>query len=702
MGLVSFSFLFCAIAFLGLTPAFLVRRDRLAGTALTPLAMALTGLWAAVSAIHVMAEDGGWSGIVELTLAASALEAVRTVAWLIFLAILVRAGEPGRSVDRALVWGAGVVIAAAALAIANDAALLLNVPVVQSIADPIVTFIVRLGFAIAGLSLIENISRNVGPGRFWSMKFLCIGLAAIFAYDFLVYADALLFRRLDWDLVAARGAVALLAAPLLYLASRRGGDRLTSFALSRRFTVHTAALFGAGVYMVLMGTAGYYIRAFGGTWGTVLQATFVAAAAIVLLSAVFSGRFQSYVKVLISKHLFSYKYDYREEWLRFIRTLDTDDRPSDLRIRVVHAVANIIDSPGGGLWEWDEAAQIYVPTAEWNIGKAGGREPAGGSLAEFLAKRRWIVDAVDAAQSPDVYPGLTLPDWLIAIPRVWLVVPLVHVDTLQGFLVFQQARAPRELNWEDHDLLKTVGLQAASYLAERRAMRALADARELQMFNKRFAFVVHDIKTLISQLSLLLSNAEKHRDSPEFQRDLIASVRESVDSMIRILAQINAERRRGASPEIVDLVPLVRRAVARYGGGALATRFECSEAAIPVRGDDGQVGAVIGHLIQNAVEAASGTGNVDVRLRREGDAAVLEVADDGPGMTPEFVCDELFRPFSTTKRAGYGIGAYQCRELVRDLHGQLIVDTAPGRGTTMRVRLPLTSDNDFKPIAVNQ
>ena len=105
---------------------------------------------------------------------------------------------------------------------------------------------------------------------------------------------------------------------------------------------------------------------------------------------------------------------------------------------------------------------------------------------------------------------------------------LEPAEALLGIIVLHQPRTPRELNWEDDDLLKTVGLQAASYLAEEEAMRALADVREIELFNRRFAFVIHDIKTVISQMSMLVSNADKHGDNPEFRKDLVISVRESV------------------------------------------------------------------------------------------------------------------------------------------------------------------------------
>ena len=108
---------------------------------------------------------------------------------------------------------------------------------------------------------------------------------------------------------------------------------------------------------------------------------------------------------------------------------------------------------------------------------------------------------------------------------------------------------------------------------------------------------------------------------------------------------------------------------------------ECA-AAIPPDAFD----SAVGHLLDNAIEAAPGF-SVDLHLRREDDAILLDIIDQGPGMSAAFVRDTLFRPLASGKPRGNGIGAWQARELVRRAGGDLEVITAPGRGTTMRLRL---------------
>jgi signal transduction histidine kinase len=98
---------------------------------------------------------------------------------------------------------------------------------------------------------------------------------------------------------------------------------------------------------------------------------------------------------------------------------------------------------------------------------------------------------------------------------------------------------------------------------------------------------------------------------------------------------------------------------------------------------------VIGHLVQNASEATPNDGRIWVRLRREGEQALIEVEDTGRGMSERFLREELFRPFASTKEHGMGIGTFESREYIRELGGTLDVASREQAGTTFRIRLPL-------------
>jgi len=683
VNLVLILYLACFLAYAGLS-VFVWRHPSETGAKINmAVATVATTLWAAAAGLEEVGDRLTWVAI-DLNLVSRALVGLRDLAWLLFVVrLLVWTTKRDALIDR---MGAITAAAAAIAMLPTGADLWLALHPAAPIAGSLQAglFFAKLGIAVVGLAMVENLARNAAPESFWSLKYLCVGLAGLFGYEFYLYSDALLFRKLDVHLLDARGAVALLMSPLLAIAVRRIRHGGAALAPSRDMVFHSAVLFTAGLYLLVMGTAGYWLRTFGGSWGDILATVLLVAALLLLMVIAASTGIRARVKVFLARNLFASRYDYRDEWPRLINTITRDSGGGNLRERVVKAIADIMDSPGGALWQWDDANQRYGLATRWNYGRLTGDETFDGDLPGFMAEHEWVVDLRQTGT-----PCPPPPDWLAADAQARLVIPLIHHGQLLGMVLLQESLAPRPLDWEDWTLLRIVGRQAASYLGEQEAMQALNTAREMELFNRRFAFVVHDIKTLIAQLSLLLRNADKHGDNPAFQKEIILSVRESVDAMNRILAQINAERQRDQVQATVDAVPLSRALVERRRAAGAAIELQATESSLPVSGDETRLGAILGHLINNAVEAAGPTGSVEVRLSRDAERARIEVHDTGPGMDPEFVRDHLFRPFKSTKDAGYGIGAYQCRELVRELRGQLTVSSIPGKGTTMRVSLAL-------------
>jgi putative PEP-CTERM system histidine kinase len=549
--------------------------------------------------------------------------------------------------------------------------------------------------AVLGMLLLENLFRNADEHVRWAVKFLCFGLGAIFAYDFFLHAHAVLFHKIDPTLFTARGFVNALAVPLIAVSVSRSKTWQVDIHVSRKAVFHSAALLGSGFYLLLMSGVGFYVKNFGGDWGPTIQIIFFSGAVLILLVIFSSGSIRAQIRVWISKHFFSYKYDYREEWLRFIQTMSLDAHDAGLHGRIVRAIADIVDSTSGGLWVLRADDQAYFPTASWNF---DGNLPDGGhpaermdsAFVEYLNRTQWIVDLNECRSDPDRHEALSIPPWLLAHKRAWLVVPLMHRNVLHAFLVLGMPRANRSLDWEDYDLLKTIGRQTASYLAEEQAANALSDARRLEAFNRRFAFVIHDIKNLVSQMSLMLKNAERFGDNPQFQKDMLATVQNSVSRMRSLLVQFKAEHQRTSdNVKGIALRQVMVGVVEAWRTQKGDIEIDLGAADAEVIADKGILTSVLDHLLQNAIEAAGVDGGVSLRLRSAGDEAVIEVADDGPGMDEEFIRDQLFRPLDTAKESGYGLGAFQVRQLVRDMGGRLEVSSKLGKGTVMQVILPL-------------
>lgn len=548
----------------------------------------------------------------------------------------------------------------------------------------------RLIVAVIGILLIENLYRNTKREHRWGIKYVCLGIGGIFAYEFFMYSDGLLFQSVNPELVEARGIVNAVIAPLIAVSAARNPDWSLDVAVSRRVIFHSATLIGAGIYLLLMAAAGFYLREFGGEWGPAVQVVFLFAAVILLVLTLFSGSFRAWVKVNINKYFFTYRYDYREEWLRLIRTISSVGSGRDLTERVVKGLADIVESPEGAIWVYREPDQFEL-LSSWNSRVVEGSQTADPQFATLLEDHQWVVNLDEYRDTPEMYDGLSMPEWVQDSRdefRAWLVVPLFHHDQLLGILMLGRPRVPRNLNWEDYDLLKTVGQQCASYLAEQESARALADAKQFDEFNKRFAFVLHDIKNLVSQLSLMVKNAEKHKNNPAFQEDMLQTVSESVEKMNNLLVRLHEGGRQAAASATLDLSAFLGQIVENNTKAGGRLRFDRDVKGIVVVTDEERLGSVMAHVIDNALDALDDDGQVEIRLGTSGHEAVIEVEDNGCGMSQEFIRDELFKPFRTSKGAGYGIGAFESREYVRENGGRMDVQSKLGEGTIVTIRLP--------------
>jgi putative PEP-CTERM system histidine kinase len=265
---------------------------------------------------------------------------------------------------------------------------------------------------------------------------------------------------------------------------------------------------------------------------------------------------------------------------------------------------------------------------------------------------------------------------------------------LVAFLLLQKPRAPRVLDWEDSNLVSLVALQLAVYLVNDETSQALLEANQMAEFNRRFAFLIHDMKNTIGQLDLLARNAERFSENPAFRKDMNITLRNSVEKLNALLVQIrgdkpNEDNMANAGDKNVDAVSLVTSFVEeKQGMGLPVVMNNAMAAARPTIADDRTLLNVLEHVVANAIEATAPATDVSIQLTTQLGAIRIMVSDKGPGMSQEFINESLFRPFKTTKQLGFGMGAYQARETVRKLGGDFEVQSKLGSGTNVIISLP--------------
>ncbi len=548
----------------------------------------------------------------------------------------------------------------------------------------------RLGFAICNVLLLENLYFNTPAESRWNINLLCVALGGVFLYDLLLYADGVLFHRLSFALVEARAPVTMIAAPLIALAVVRNRRWKVDLHVSRDVVFHSFTLIASGIFLLVIALIGEAFRRGGSEWGSVAETSLIFGAILAIAVILTSGSARSRIKTMVVQNFFSHRYDYRREWMRCIDALTAPEAFVALHKRAIRAAAEIVDSPAGALFVRPPSDVAFQWAGSWNMPAVTEPIPPGHKLIALFGDGDWIVQLDEHADAGA---------WLPELARSWLVLPLNHFGTIIGFVVLARSRAQFKLDREAYDLLRVVGREIASRVAEQRAMQVLTQTRQLREYSQRFAFVIHDIKNVSGQLSMLLTNAEVYVDNPEFQRDMLATVRASVGKITRLLSRLQAERQERdhalitPAERLRDLVAACQ--ITRHRDIAVTDRSGGAGAAI----DPDAFDAVVTHLLNNAVEASETGQTVRVDLRLEAHGVVVDIIDQGQGMAPEFVRDDLFRPLRSTKGDGHGIGAFQARELLRDAGGDLLVLTKPNAGTTMRIILPAVRPGVAEPVS---
>ena len=640
------------------------------GQRLLAAAFALTATWAWIGAVAPAEPLFGFA------------ESARNLVWISLLYSLSAAGEE-REHGLKLVYAA--VAAVIGLQFIGGTLQLFNPS--STVAET--GLMLRFTTAAGALVLVHNVYGQAAPASRSHIRFAMLGLALMWVYDLNLYTSLYLgssgtSRLLEW-----RGIAVALAAPLFALATRKeGGWRVR---LSRAATFQSLSLLALCAYFALMAILATALRGTGVDWSSALMVGVLALMTVGAMVLIPSSRARGWAKLKLAKHLFEHRYDYRTEWLRFTGALGlAGPEAPPLGERIVRAFADIVDAPGGLLLVSDAGRGLSIAAASDWPGSAPRADAfdessdfwtaleASGRLIEFAPLRGGWASADDKR--------LCVPQWLIDEPRAWAGIPLLHDQRLVGIVVLAGPDYRRQLDWEDFDVLRAASHQAASSLAEALGQEALTQAQRFEEFNRRFAFIIHDIKNLVSQLSLLARNAERHAENPDFRADMVATLQSSVGKMNELLARLAPQSSgRVQRIEAQPLRPILTAAIAGKRRDREVSML--GDAGIEALVDSNALEQAVGHLLQNALDASSGE-PVSVRVAREGDHVAISIADKGVGMDGDFIRNRLFQPFASTKPGGFGIGAFEARSLITAMGGRIGVDSRPGSGTTFTILLP--------------
>ncbi|MDF1819119.1 MAG: PEP-CTERM system histidine kinase PrsK [Immundisolibacteraceae bacterium] len=656
-------------------------RGRLQGGLLIA-AVLLTILATAASALQSYSEAVGLTGIITL-------ESIKQGAWALFLLrlLVIRtdiSNPSGSALRRYLIPGIVILYSLAAVFSLSS----LTAPSSPRQLPSLTPLLIGAIFIIW---VVEQLFRNSDASERWAIKYLCIGIGGAISFDVILFIDALLFHQINPGTWAARGFVQAIAVPLIAISATRNPDWEVKVFVSRSVVYFSSSLIAIGVYLILVAIAGYYLKTFGGDWGETLQVTLIFAALLSLLVIVSSVQLRGQIKQFIARHFYRNKYEYRDEWLQLTQRL-SDPAITSPHQEALSAIRDLLNSPRGALWSKDSTGR-WRQTCRWEWPDSNAAFVIEDALLDQLQQQANIIDLTRAGNGTE---RAELPAALSSGHQPWLLIPLVNQGTLVALIQLGESHAQsRQLDWEDIALVSAAAYQVAAYLAFHDAINKLAEARQFEAYNQLSAFLVHDLKNVVAQLQLVVKNADKHADNPEFIKDAFTTVNNAVDKMNTMLSQLRDRHAATNGHTIVeiDLSNILQEVVTRRSGYLPVPKIDLDETTrLTVKCDQEKMLNVLLHLVANAQEATDNEGRITIRGTSNSAECRLEIEDNGCGISDEFVKRHLFRPFKTTKgNAGMGIGVYESKEYIESVGGSISVTSQVGEGTLFSILLPRTT-----------
>lgn len=533
---------------------------------------------------------------------------------------------------------------------------------------------------------LENTFRSSrGSGR-WRIKYIVFGVGGILAYFIYHSTQALLFSAMGPETIPLTSTVLIISTAMLavFIVKHRLLD--VDIFISRYFIYNSLTVLAVGLYLIATGLVVEGIRYFDLPLGRFIVTIFVFVSMLGLLIVVFSSTVRRKAKLFINRNFYKHKYEFRDKWM------ETTDRLS--YIRTVNETAGTLtallsETMGARevyLWVFDPAERCYR-SLDSGVSDDIRRIDAASPLMDMIrsAGGPFLIEETGAEPGCDELQRLAEAAWAV------LCAPLLAGREVMGFMLQGPDISGEPYMEDDFELLKAVTTQAAIQIKNIRLSEDILKAKELEAFHRMSSFVMHDLKNLTNSLSLVSHNAKDNMENPEFQKDAIRTIDQTVRRMKTLISKLSSmpgevELKR----KCVKLKTLVHRAIIKLPAAEerKLTILNEVDPLLSVEVDPEAMDMVILNIVSNAADAIEGDGRILVRSVASDGIVELQISDNGKGMTEEFLEGSLFRPFVTTKKKGFGVGLFQCKTIVEAHGGSIEVASSPGEGSTFKIRLP--------------
>lgn len=520
----------------------------------------------------------------------------------------------------------------------------------------------------------------------WRIKFDLLGAGALVAVLVFYFCQGLLYRTINMNLLPVRSVVMIVAVLLMAYSRTKRGSNVTLY-VSKRIAFRSIVILAVGLYLIVLGLMGEGMRYFSKETQNALLVSFVFLGVIGMLVLLMSESLKRKLKVVLHKNFYSNKYDYRAQWLHFTERISLAKTEQEVLQAILDGFRETFGLGTAAFYLKDAGADEYRLAAPQEMKDGASPFSDDNALVRYMKKEKRIFNSRDG-----IVNVMQQNKDFLDRSGTEFVVPLQSGEEMLGFIALARPLHKGEVyTYEDYDLMNTLARQVYSVILNMRLADELSLAREMEMIGKISSFVIHDLKNLTTALSLILENAGEHIDNPDFQKDMLQSLDSTIHRMKNIIARLRDMREKDKlSLQVADLKKLATDTIAQVKNEGITLQGSAVFAEVDVE----EIQKVLLNLVLNAVDASSETGRITIETGDK-EMAYIKVSDQGCGISPEFQKKHLFKPFSTTKQKGLGIGLYQCKQIIEAHNGRIELESEPGKGSAFTVFLPRSKKVEY-------
>ena len=538
---------------------------------------------------------------------------------------------------------------------------------------------------------LENTLRSSSGTKRWQIKYIIFGVGSIFVFFIYFSTQVLLFSTIEMYMIPAISAVILISVSIITLFIVRHRLLDIDIFISRYVVYNSATVLIVGFYLLAVGIIAEAIKYLGIPSDKFFITIFVFSSILVLLILSFTSTLRRKTQLFINRHFYKHKYEFRDKWMESIEKLGSSRSIEETHGALTKMISETMGAKEIYLWLHDPLIQKYRLTnkkMEMDHKNIGDDHPILQKIRENMFPFIMNDFQREGSELNQINKEINA---LASATGTVLCAPLVANKDIIGFVLQGEDFSGEPYRKDDFELLSAITTQAAVQIKKIGLAQDLMAAKEIEAFHRLSTFIMHDLKNLTNSLSLVSQNAKDHLQNPEFQKDAIKTVENTVSKMKVLMNKLSSVSKTiDVNKEKVNLKKLVHQVIMKMRLNEAKNVVVTNETdSVPyVLVDPEAMEMVFLNLLTNAYDAITEQGVIKVMASLKEKTVTIIISDNGVGMSREFIEKSLFQPFKSTKKDGFGIGLCHCKAVIEAHGGNIEVESEKGVGTTFSVKLP--------------